>query len=100
MRARVRLTRSGSLRPPVSRFHSSNVCGEILPSTSSWANLRRCAWLLNGMAYRNLRGLRRLDLGLPKPRISAHETSVADLEERRVAEAGRLVPIRLRAAPL
>jgi len=42
-------TRSGSFFPPVSRFHSSKVCGEILPSTSSCANLRRCAWLLNGM---------------------------------------------------
>src|SRR4051795_1428684 len=43
-------TRSGSLAPPVSRFHSSNVCGEISPFTSSSANLRRWALLLNGIA--------------------------------------------------
>jgi hypothetical protein len=35
--------RSGSFARPVSRFHSSNVSGEILPSTSNWANFRRCA---------------------------------------------------------
>ena len=29
------VTRSGSFLPPVSRFHSSKVCAEILPSTSS-----------------------------------------------------------------
>ena len=45
-----RFTRSGSFFPPVSRFHSSNVCAEILPSTRSCANFRRCAWLLNGIA--------------------------------------------------
>jgi hypothetical protein len=43
------LTRSGSLAPPVSRFHSSNVCSEISPFTSSSANLRRWALLLNGI---------------------------------------------------
>ena len=37
------LTCSGSLAPPVSRFHSSNVSAEIFPFTSSSANLRRCA---------------------------------------------------------
>jgi hypothetical protein len=42
-------TRSGSLVPPVSRFHSSKVSLEIFPSTRSSANFRRCAWLLNGM---------------------------------------------------
>ena len=42
-------TRSGSFLPPVSRFHSSKVSFEIFPSTRSCANLRRCAWLLNGM---------------------------------------------------
>src|SRR4029079_9239832 len=42
-------TRSGSFLPPVSRFHSSNVWAEILPCTSNSANLRRCAWLLNGI---------------------------------------------------
>lgn len=47
-----RLTRSGSFLPPVSRFHSSNVLFEILPSTRSWANLRRWAWLLKGMDFR------------------------------------------------
>jgi hypothetical protein len=36
-------TRSGNFLPPVSRFHSSNVWLEILPSTSSCANFRRCA---------------------------------------------------------
>jgi hypothetical protein len=36
-------TRSGSFFRPVSRFHSSKVSFEILPSTSSCANLRRCA---------------------------------------------------------
>lgn len=41
-------TRSGSVLPPVSRFHSSNVSAEILPWTRSSANFRRCAWLLNG----------------------------------------------------
>src|SRR6188768_742115 len=41
--------RSGSFALPVSRFHSSNVSGLILPSTSSCANFRRWAWLLNGM---------------------------------------------------
>jgi hypothetical protein len=45
-----RRTRSGKRLDPVSRFHSSNVWFEILPSTSNCANLRRCAWLLNGMA--------------------------------------------------
>src|SRR4029079_19770023 len=42
-------TRSGRCFPPVSRFHSSKVSFEILPSTRSSANLRRCAWLLNGI---------------------------------------------------
>jgi hypothetical protein len=42
-------TRSGSLAPPVSRFHSSNVSSEISPFTSSSANLRRWALLLNGI---------------------------------------------------
>src|SRR5688500_4800503 len=42
--------RSGSFAAPVSRFHSSKVSGEILPFTSSSANLRRCALLLNGIA--------------------------------------------------
>ena len=42
-------TRSGSLAPPVSRFHSSKVSSEISPFTSSSANLRRCALLLNGI---------------------------------------------------
>src|SRR4029453_7270120 len=42
-------TRSWSFLPPVSRFHSSKVSFEIFPSTRSCANLRRCAWLLNGM---------------------------------------------------
>ena len=41
--------RSGKRLDPVSRFHSSNVSFEILPSTSNCANFRRCAWLLNGM---------------------------------------------------
>jgi hypothetical protein len=45
----LRLTRSGKRFDPVSRFHSSNVSFEILPSTSNCANFRRCAWLLNGM---------------------------------------------------
>src|SRR5688500_14703217 len=36
-------TRSGSLAPPVSRFHSSKVSGEIFPLTSSSANFLRCA---------------------------------------------------------
>src|SRR5206468_4267132 len=47
--ARLRLTRSGNFAAPVSRFHSSKVSVEILPLTSNSANLRRCAWLLNGM---------------------------------------------------
>jgi hypothetical protein len=38
-----RAARSGSFFFPVSRFHSSNVSFEIFPSTSSCANLRRCA---------------------------------------------------------
>jgi hypothetical protein len=42
-------TRSGSVARPVSWFHSSKTSGVIFPSTSSWANLRRCALLLNGM---------------------------------------------------
>jgi hypothetical protein len=42
-------TRSGSFAPPVSRFHSSKVWFEILPSTRSWANFLRWAWLLNGI---------------------------------------------------
>jgi hypothetical protein len=49
--AGFRVTRSGSLRAPVSRFHSSNVCGEIFPFTRSSANLRRWAWLLNGIRH-------------------------------------------------
>src|SRR5688572_5881601 len=44
-------TRSGSFALPVSRFHSSKVSGEISPLTSSSANLRRCAWLLNGIEF-------------------------------------------------
>jgi hypothetical protein len=43
-------TRSGNFAAPVSRFHSSNVSGEISPFTISSANFRRCALLLNGMA--------------------------------------------------
>src|SRR5204863_5658457 len=43
------VTFSGSLASPVSRLHSSNVSGEIFPFTSSSANLRRCALLLNGI---------------------------------------------------
>jgi hypothetical protein len=50
-RVGLRSTRSGSFERPVSRFHSSKVAGEIFPSTSSCANFRRCAWLLNGMNY-------------------------------------------------
>src|SRR5437867_12876812 len=45
------LTRSGSLAPPVSRFHSSKVWLEILPSTRSCANFLRWAWLLNGIFF-------------------------------------------------
>src|SRR5688500_16393842 len=47
---RLRGTRSGSFAEPVSRFHSSNVAGEISPLTSISANFLRCAWLLNGMS--------------------------------------------------
>ena len=43
------LTRSGNSLRPVERFHSSYVSGEISPLTSSSANLRRWALLLNGM---------------------------------------------------
>lgn len=39
----VGFTCSGSVLLPVSRFHSSNVSGEIFPLTRSSANLRRCA---------------------------------------------------------
>lgn len=35
--------RSGRMASPVSRFHSSNVSGEISPETSISANFRRCA---------------------------------------------------------
>ena len=49
---------------PVSRFHSSKVSSEILPSTSSWANLRRCALLLNGIN----RPCRCVDLAPPAER--------------------------------
>src|SRR4029078_8404065 len=49
LRVVVRFTRSGSLVRPVSRFHSSKVSGDIFPFTSSSANLRRCALLLNGI---------------------------------------------------
>ena len=45
----ARLTRSGRRFPPVSRFHSSYVAGEIFPSTSNSANFRRCARDLNGI---------------------------------------------------
>jgi hypothetical protein len=44
-------TRSGSRFAPVSRFHSSKVSFEILPSTSNCANLRRWAWLLKGIRF-------------------------------------------------
>src|SRR6266516_2771073 len=44
------VTRSGSFAPPVSRFHSSKVWLEILPSTRSCANFLRWAWLLNGIS--------------------------------------------------
>jgi hypothetical protein len=44
------LTRSGSLAPPVDRFHSSKVSLEILPVTKSSANFLRWALLLNGMS--------------------------------------------------
>jgi len=53
--ALFRPTRSGRFALPVSRFHSSNVSGEIFPSTRSCANLRRCAWLLNGMVHNHSR---------------------------------------------
>ena len=46
-----RCTRSGNFAFPVSRFHSSNVSGEISPFTRSSANLRRCALLLNGIGF-------------------------------------------------
>jgi hypothetical protein len=39
----LRPTRSGNRFAPVSRFHSSKVSFEILPSTRSCANFRRCA---------------------------------------------------------
>jgi hypothetical protein len=42
-------TRSGSSLRPVERFHSSYCSSVILPSTSSCANLRRWALLLNGI---------------------------------------------------
>jgi hypothetical protein len=53
-------TCSGSSALPVSRFHSSNVFAEIFPLTSSSANLRRWAWLLNGIAVTSALLLRRL----------------------------------------
>ena len=43
------VTRSGSSFFPVERFHSSYVWSVILPLTSSSANLRRWALLLNGI---------------------------------------------------
>jgi hypothetical protein len=45
----LRAARSGSFAAPVSRFHSSNVSGEISPFTIISANFRRCALLLNGI---------------------------------------------------
>lgn len=53
-RARGFAALSGSFLVPVSRFHSSNVSFEIFPSTRSCANLRRCAWLLNGIEPQRL----------------------------------------------
>jgi hypothetical protein len=47
--ARLGWTRSGRLALPVERFHSSYVSSEISPFTSSSANFRRCALLLNGI---------------------------------------------------
>ena len=65
----LRFTRSGSFLRPVSRFHSSNVCGEIFPCTRSSANLRRCALLLKGIvAHCNVLRLRYH--GTPKSLIS------------------------------
>ena len=55
-------TRSGSFFPPVSRFHSSKVSLEIFPSTSNCANLRRCAWLLNGI-HASIKGTGSVSLG-------------------------------------
>jgi hypothetical protein len=45
-------TRSGNWALPVSRFHSSNVSGEIFPCIRSSANFRRCALLLKGISRR------------------------------------------------
>src|SRR2546427_212490 len=56
---------SGSFLPPVSRFHSSKVSFEIFPFTRSSANLRRCAWLLNGMVFILLLGRDRLQAAFP-----------------------------------
>jgi hypothetical protein len=47
--ARFWPTRSGSSLRPVERFHSSYCSSVIFPSTSSCANLRRWALLLNGI---------------------------------------------------
>ena len=44
--------RSGNTFLPVERFHSSYWSSVILPSTSSCANFRRCALLLNGIKQR------------------------------------------------
>jgi hypothetical protein len=56
-------TRSGSVAPPVSRFHSSKVWLEILPSTRSCANFLRWAWLLKGISSSVMRGC---DRSLPE----------------------------------
>ena len=60
---------------------------EILPSTSSWANLRRCALLLNGIylrvdsaADRALRAARSKVVGLSRPQSAEPDQHLVQLE--------------------
>jgi hypothetical protein len=103
-----RLTRSGNFAAPVSRFHSSNVSADILPLTSSSANLRRCAWLLNGMA--DLRRAPRADArneAADVPAVLAVRFAKTGLEQRlvhqrdvqRIDRCERNRPVQVRRGP-
>ena len=73
-------TRSGNFFLPVSRFHSSKVSLEIFPSTRSCANLRRCAWLLNGI-HASIKGTGSVSPDQWPSRTTARPTAASDAAE-------------------
>src|SRR5918994_1526358 len=97
-------TRSGSLAPAVSRFHSSRGSSEISPFTSSSANLRRCALLLNGIVRSHpdavqcksscttyhISGCRRHRAAIPwNPRKAQHDSPYVSIITYAVRDLGR-----------